>query len=545
MINSSIWPSSLLRAAVVMSLVLLGACADGKDSPPPAAKPQPASPQVEGPITGGGAPDCCVISFGPLEVDLRDQGYTPGTPFYAGLIYDEAEVGYREREYFLSGIAMSYQPSAALGNEGFWPVEPAQSAPYTIRIVVLRPEDSADFNGTVVMEWFNVTGGLDAAPDWMQSHVELRREGYAWVGVSAQSVGIEGGGAFDLPLKMIDPLRYARLSHPGDSFSYDIFSQAAQAVRHPAGLDPLEGLAVERIIAVGQSQSASRLTTYVNAIHPTVEAFDGFLIHSRGDGAAALSQEPQVPVPGVSPAFVRTDLPEPVITLQSETDIFRLQSLAIRQPDSEHFRLWEVAGSAHSDVYTTLKGPADRGNDPSVADVVSNKDARPPFIQCDIAVNDGPGHWVTKAAISALDRWIRSGEPAPSAPWLAINDSGDGFEFDSLGNVRGGVRTPYVDAPVAVLSGEGQPFSNVFCGLFGTTQLFDDTMLSMLYPTQESYISRIDTSTDSAVAAGFIRPADAQLIKARARSSSVLAPVGAAVYPSEGGQARVQFDRAR
>jgi len=106
------------------------------------------------------------------------------------------------------------------------------------------------------------------------------REGYAWVGVSAQAAGIEGGGTFGLPLKAVDTERYGNLNHPGDSFAYDIFSQAAQSVRNPAGLDPLEGLEVQRMIGVGQSQASFHLVTYVNAIHPTIDLFDGFLIHS-------------------------------------------------------------------------------------------------------------------------------------------------------------------------------------------------------------------------------------------------------------------------
>lgn len=512
----------VLRTTLLMTLLTtVSACSDGNSSLVPVAqKPQAANPSVEGPISGGGADDCCVISFGPIKVDLRTQGYVPGTPFYAGLTYDEAEVGYRETEYFISGSAVSYIATDELQSDGLWSVEAADAADYTSRIVVLRPENAADFNGTVVVEWFNVSGGVDAAPDWTQMHTELMREGYAWVGVSAQRAGVEGGGAFDLPLKVIDNQRYGRLHHPGDSFSYDIFSQAAQSVRHPVGLDPLDGLRVQRMIAVGESQSAFRLVTYVNAIHPTIDLFDGFVIHSRGDGSASLSQTPQVEVATPDTVFIRDDLPEPVLTLQTETDLFRLNSVTQRQPDSDTIRLWEVAGSAHSDVYTTIKGPKDRGDDPTVADVVSNSDARPPFITCPLPVNDGPGHWVAKAAIAAVDEWIRNGNPAPSAPLLAVNEEGTGFLFDSLGNVEGGIRTPFVDAPVARFSGEGQPPANAaFCGLFGTTVLFDEAMLDALYPDKQAYIDAIDSTTDAAVAAGFIRPADAELIKARARTS--------------------------
>ncbi len=51
-----------------------------------------------------------------------------------------------------------------------------------------------DFNGTVVVEWLNVSGGGDGSPDWFFLHRHLMREGVAWVGVSAQKAGIDGGG---------------------------------------------------------------------------------------------------------------------------------------------------------------------------------------------------------------------------------------------------------------------------------------------------------------------------------------------------------------
>lgn len=525
MVHSRILQRMPTTCMASLTLVLaLAGCSDGNDNTLIGAKPQADNPVVEGPVSGGGGAECCIINFGALAVDLREQGYTPGTPFYAGLTFDEAEMGYRETEYFISGTAKSYSATDTLDSDGVWSVQPAEAAEYKSRIVVLRPMNDADFNGTVVVEWFNVTGGLDAAPDWTQMHTELMREGYAWVGVSAQSVGIEGGGAFDLPLKVIDAQRYGSLHHPGDSFSYDIFSQAAQAVRNPVGLDPLEGLQVQRMIAVGESQSASRLATYVNAIHPTIALFDGFVIHSRGSSSAPLSRPPQLEILAPDPVFIREDLREPVLTLQTETDIFRLNSVALRQADSAAFRLWEVAGASHSDVYTTIKGPQDRGDDPTVADVISNKDARPPFIQCATPVNDGPGHWVAKAAVAAVDRWIRSGEAAPSAPLLALSADETGFEYDNLGNVKGGIRTPYVDAPVAVLSGEGQPPASSFCGLFGTTELFDAATMATLYPDNATYVNAIDTATDAAVDAGYLVPADAALIKARARTSGIGGP---------------------
>lgn len=506
-------------------VVTVGACSGGHDDDGDSSwtsLPQADNPVVEGPITAGGEPECCFILNG--AVDLRDQGYQPGTAFFSNVQFDLAEVGYQQKEYFISGTATSYINTSEMLGDGHWSVDPADAAAYTSRIVVARPIDPEDFNGTVIVEWFNVSGGLDAAPDWLQTQTELIRSGYVWVGVSAQRVGIEGGGgAFAIALKEVDPLRYGTLSHPGDSFSYDIYSQAAQAVRNPVGLDPLEGLEVQRMIGVGQSQSAFRLVTYVNAVHPTLDLFDGFLIHSRGDSSAGLSQAPQAEIPTPENTLIREDLQQPVITLQTETDVFRLGSVAVRQADSAYTRFWEIAGSAHSDIYTTLKSPLDKGDDPSVTDVTAVAEVRPPFISCEVAANDGPGNWVAKAAVDALDQWIRDGEPAPTAPLLAVNEDASDFVLDEHGNVLGGIRTPYVDAPVATFGGIGQG-NEAFCGLFGTTVLFEQAELDELYPSNAAYVSRINQAADNAVAAGFLLEADAELIKARAPESGIGAP---------------------
>ena len=52
-----------------------------------------------------------------------------------------------------------------------------------------RPVDATDFNGTVLMEWQNVTAGYDLDALWNPLHTT--RAGYAWIGVSAQRVGVD------------------------------------------------------------------------------------------------------------------------------------------------------------------------------------------------------------------------------------------------------------------------------------------------------------------------------------------------------------------
>ena len=88
----------------------------------------------------------------------------------------------------------------------------AGTAPFTTRLVVHRPTDPTAANGTVIVEWLNVTGGLDVPALWMPTHRHLVRAGYTWVGVSAQQVGIEGGGVMPgLGLRQTAPERYASL----------------------------------------------------------------------------------------------------------------------------------------------------------------------------------------------------------------------------------------------------------------------------------------------------------------------------------------------
>jgi hypothetical protein len=143
------------------------------------------------------------------------------------------------------------------------------------------------------------------------------------------------------------------VNHPGDVFSYDIFSQAGAAVRGDGnGVNPFAGYHVKRLLGIGESQSAFRLTTYVDAVHPLSRVYDGFLINSRGGEAAPLGDQqlgrndPNVP-DGVR---IRTDIDVPVLTFQTETDLVALGFTPARQPDSKNLRLWEVAGTSHGDA---------------------------------------------------------------------------------------------------------------------------------------------------------------------------------------------------
>jgi hypothetical protein len=451
---------------------------------------------------------------------------SPGSAFVASTSFDLTPLGYVEEEFFVTGTATAFTSTAPLGSDGSWPAAPGDTAAYTTRILVRRPASRLKFNGTVFVEWLNVSAGLDAAPDWVFTHSFLMREGFAWVGVSAQFVGVAGTGGplgLNLSLKSVNPARYAPLVHPGDSFSYDMFSQVAQAIRESGGVRPLGGLRPKRVVGIGESQSAFRLVTYVNAVHPLARVYDGFLIHSRGGGGAPLSQSPQPGIAVPSPAFIRDGVGVPVLTFETETDLVSLGFFPARQPDGKFFRLWEVAGTAHADAYQLIVGPADDGR--VAADVTHlplTNVAVPGVITCGSPINAGQQQYVLSAALARLDRWVRTGlAPRRSAPRLeVVAGTPPTIGRDGRGNALGGIRTPVVDVPIAALSGLGQTGSS-FCGLFGTTVPFDAATLATLYPTHDAYVSAVGKASRAAVKAGYLLRPDALAIRESADASSV------------------------
>ncbi len=464
------------RAAVVAAAVAIGV-AGIVGAPPSAAgaadtQPVP-NPTVSGPLAGAPA-SLSAVDLGPR--------------------------GYVEQEFFVEGTARAYEPVGALVEDGHWTVQPTTTAPYRTRVLVRRPKDPAKFNGVVQVEWLNVSGGLDAAPDWGFGHEELLRSGSAWVGVSAQSVGVQS---------LKNDSRYATLDHPGDSYSYDIYSQVGEALRHPKGTNLLGNrkFKARTMVADGESQSAFRMVTYINAIQPQTGTFDGFFVHSRFATGSAVQEGGGDAIP--NPTLIRTDGKKPVLVLESETDVPR--HLPARQPDSAHYRLWEVAGTAHfdEDGLHALTGIPK-------ADMVTT-----PPLGCAQRINSAPQWYVVDTAMHDLARWAGGGSPPPRAPRVTVTPgTPPTIARNELGLAQGGIRLPQVEVPTAVVSGEsgGGPG---FCSLFGKTVPLDAAQLASLYPTHRDYVSAFTKATDRAQHDGFILPADAKAANAEANRSTV------------------------
>lgn len=427
---------------------------------------------------------------------------------------DLAEAGYVENEYAAAGTATAYElagGATVYPENGKMELAPTTEADYATRFVVRRPEDPAKFNGTVVVEWNNVSGGLDVSPDWTYTADEIVRSGFAWVGVSTQMIGIEGGpvavstpvsemGGAGKGIKTLDPARYGELHHPGDAYSYDIYTQIARALRANTGpVKPLGDLEPTTMLAMGESQSAYALTTYYDGVQPLSRAFDGFLVHSRGGAALPLGEpgkgtDISSAVTDTVPVKFRTDVSAPVITVETETDVVGiLKYLPARQPDNDHLRVWEVAGTAHVDLYQLGEAVAD-------------------LFGCPGGVNAGPGHFPVAAALAKLQTWVTEGTPPPKAPKLKVNSEGTDYVRDAFGIAEGGIRTPEVDVPVDVLSGlpSASADASVACLLAGSTTPIPEADLAKRYESRADYLAQYEAATDKAIDAGFVLAADRQ-----------------------------------
>ena len=385
--------------------------------------------------------------------------------------------GYEQREYFVSGTARALDGT---------------TAPYTTRIVVFRPRTEERFNGSVMLDWVNVTAQFENSVDILEAREMLLREGWAFVHVSAQSAGL---CCTPLTPKTYDPVRYAAIDHPGDQYAADMFSQIAKAIRsHRNGLDPMSDLRVRQVIASGQSQSADKLYDYVVHHQRSARMIDGFLIHGNG------TVKKTFPAP----------LSVPVLNLLSDRE-------AEPEPPTKdpRYRLWEVAATAHSDLfigYQSVHGngprvadqpPADRAGYRELIDAAGNYGQLPdPMLgSCLVAGATMPMHYTTSTALHQLNRWVRTGERPPPTPRYQFTPAGL-LAKDQYGNTRGGIRLPPVAVPVA-------RYESTACNLGGITIPFSDAQIQEMYPTFADYQAKMRRATDRAVRQGWLLRPDA------------------------------------
>ena len=420
---------------------------------------------------------------------------TPGDPShnypFGSTVQWLAPFDYLEEEFYVEGVADVYladgKVTATLGAEA--------PHPFRTRITVHRPRTPDRFNGTVILEWNNISGGQDQENEWYWAHEHFMRAGYAHIGVSAQAAGINSPDG----LRNWSPTRYGSLDvNAGGKFTFqlsnDVFTQIARAVKQAGGARALGGLRVKNVIAAGHSSSARRLAFYYNSIQPVARAIDAFVLHSVGADS------------------LRTDLATPVWKVLSESD--GIEASPRHQLDSRFIRTWQIAGAAHAgrDLIDPLRTLFDRDFPSRV--VADTCDRQP--------LSEVPVHVVLAAVYDGMKRWIERGSQPPHAPSIKLG-SGPGTDSviarDRFGDALGGIRLASVDVPIATNTGMNR--GSRFCPIYGSHVAFADTTLARLYPTHEKYVAEVTRVTNDNLKAGFITKDGADEIIAEARRSAI------------------------
>lgn len=446
-------------------------------------------------------------------------GAAPTTSVYEGAaVVDLAGAGYVEREFMLSGTANTYNQSGIWGMNGKWKITVSKSnMPYTTRIIVRYPKKTSKFNGTVIFEWLNETTQTSTSPDWAESREFFLREGYAYVGVTAMNG--QAGPAF---LKGWDSQRYGTLSISTDGQSYDIFTQAAMTVKANSSTI-LNGLVPKNLLACGDSQSAFRITTYINAIHPVAKIYNGFLIHGRCSTAAPLGDGILFVAPITN---IRTDNKTPVLQFQAEGDMFELLFTYARQSDNNYLRTWEIPGAAHIDQYEAVY---------ELTITYRDLGWNPPVCQYGIPtgvgnyryINSMSNHRLENAAWAALNKWVNYGTLPPASKTIQIIPFFNISVKDQYGNAKGGIRMAEVEVPTKTYSviNTGAAGSNFretgLCIMSGYDTPFTAATLKKLYPTHNTYVTKYKAAAKKLLDAGFLTQVDYDEVVAEAQSAQI------------------------
>ena len=269
---------------------------------------------------------------------------------------------------------------------------------------------------------------------------------------------------------------------------------------------------MRHVVAIGGSQSAGRLATYINAVQPLEGVFDAFMPFLYFGAGSPLDVgdyvfNPAAPgerrLPGV-PCRLRDDIDAKILVANSELEA--IACYPVRQPDTDRFRNWEAAGTAHVSAQSMRARAA-----------AISGDVDAPAIDFS-GINEVPLNPVVEAAYHHLQIWVATGTPPPSQP--RIEFAGDPPEVvrDDDGIARGGIRLPQVAVPLATNSAVADP-KGIMGFLGGSCVPFPAEKVRARYGDAETYLDRFAQATRAVEKTGAILPRDVEPLIAEAKGA--------------------------
>lgn len=456
---------------------------------------------------------------------------------------DLSDYGYVENEYFLAGNANVYQ---AQGSK----LATKSDADYVDRVIVFKPENPDDFNGTVYVEILNASSGVDLPDIWRRSYEYFMREGCIYVGVTSKSGNVDA-------LKKFDKDRYKALKWTNNGIIWDILGQVGAELKRDGStlLYGDDGDGADACYLIGQSQSGFYVNTfnnyfgeanylvdpeYADAIETGEDVddlykegadhiYDGILNVVGGAAAMPVDIDKgsfQFGVPNKASRI-------PFILLVGENDynpsIVRKDS---DEPEVDMYRHYVFAGGAHSskiflpDMKDEIQMKAGRPAGDYVAFKKDTRTGRPNTntdLDMDVFVN---------AALHNLDEWANGSEVAPYGPTTdevhgKMTSSGYFSMFvperDENGNMDSGILSPQVRVPVGAYYGGA---NGAYSTDGGSMVYFDDETIENLYTDREDYLEKYAEALDEAIAEGWILEEDRERMMRHAENEPIFGNPG-------------------
>jgi len=355
----------------------------------------------------------------------------------------------------------------------------ANGQPYKTRIVIRKPADDTKASGLVLAESMHPSGN-----PWVFhfTHTYSMTEGH--IGLEILTTAPQG-------LIEFNPERYKDLSNSPPQTN-EIIAQVGALIKSKRPDNPLAGVAV-RMILTGSSASAGVMVNYLPShmvlrLADMKPIYDGFMPTSNGANLRMIDV-PMIQVPTMretmNGATTRVDGDSP----------------------GNQFRVYEFAGMAHIDS----RDAAAYYPDP-----------------CKLPISRFPMAAYMSVALHHLWQWIDKGTVPPHADRIYMDynteDDGSLMALDEYGNVRGGIRNPYVDFPTKkigvpnsgaeppiknphpFIAARGEAAQNQLCNLANYELPLTPEQIKKLYKDKKDYQTKVQQRYDELMKQGWALP---------------------------------------
>ena len=401
-------------------------------------------PKVEGPIpVSNTSHPFCAMAYSRIPLDVRDYGYI-------------------EEEYFITNTANIYD-----ADEDDQPLVIKEGIQYKNRIIVRNPADKRKFTGRVYIDILNATQKYDIEDLWHRMYLWCMEHGHGYIGITSKPVNV-------MSLKYFDYERYKSLNWsngeivpqpvvlqhstiPGteEGLVWDMLGQLCSLIRYGGKENCFDNTHVDYVYLVGQSQSGAYLNTFIHYFdqHAVYEEgksiFDGYFNIVGALVQRKIKQDKEIGPMRLIGRKVRPT-PVPFISISSEGDLslFKLFfegdllkfTIANKDEPNDKCRYYEIAGTPHTDIVCPILS--------DIEEIRKTKQSLPNLDEKLLKMlNDIPMEYYICGLLEKLHIWASQHIAPPIVEPFRRGENE--LIRDEHGNVCGGLRSPFVDVPIA------------------------------------------------------------------------------------------------